>query len=361
LDPHVRAFTQNDILQVAQLRAKVLPSGKFTLDQLLADAKLFLTGPWFDSELPSLVYEDSDGKIRGFAGRLSRSMVMDGKRIRVACSTQLIADPDNPIIGVGRELAYSLASGPQDLSVGSDCNLAAFEVLRRVKAEGMRGLALLFSMRWTRLLRPATYALAAIEQRRRSLLRTAGRLPCKFIDLVATSVPQSPFYRSPTVATDTSGEELDTSTLITHCEGFLRDRRLWPEYKPESLAWLFERLAAKTHRGMLRKVLVRKRGVILGWYIYYAKPGSTGEVLQIVGSKRSLSEVLDHLFDDAYRLGMNAVQGRVDPPLLYEYMAKRCLLQRGDFLVVHSRNSELANAVLRGDAFLSSLEGEDAI
>ncbi len=50
----------------------------------------FLENPWYDEELPSLVYEESPGKIAGFLGVVPRPMVMHGKAIRAAVTTQFI-------------------------------------------------------------------------------------------------------------------------------------------------------------------------------------------------------------------------------------------------------------------------------
>jgi len=55
-------------------------------------------------------------------------------------------------------------------------------------------------------------------------------------------------------------------------------------------------------RGDLRKVVLRDdRQKIIGWYIYYVKPGAVGEVVQIGGERQFTKDIPDHLFYDAWK------------------------------------------------------------
>jgi len=69
--------------------------------------------------------------------------------------------------------------------------------------------------------------------------------------------------------------------------------------------------------------------------------------------------VLDHLFYGAWRDGATAVSGRLEPRFFDELRARHCLFHgRGSPVLVHSRQRELVDAVQRGNALVSRLDGE---
>ena len=51
---------------------------------------------------------------------------------------------------------------------------------------------------------------------------------------------------------------------------------------------------------------------IVGWYLYYVKPGAVAEVVQIGGEQKLTKDILDHLFYDAWKHGAIALHGVVD-------------------------------------------------
>ncbi|MBD0316347.1 MAG: hypothetical protein ICV75_06620 [Nitrospiraceae bacterium] len=71
--------------------------------------------------------------------------------------------------------------------------------------------------------------------------------------------------------------------------------------------------------------------------------------------------VWNHLLQHAWRGGAAAVSGRLLPgwlQVLSENREQRCLFHRGPWVLVHSKNPELARTFSEGNAFLSRLEGE---
>jgi hypothetical protein len=65
------------------------------------------------------------------------------------------------------------------------------------------------------------------------------------------------------------------------------------------------------------------------------------------------------MFFDARRQGVAALSGRLQPDFMDEFRKKRCLLHhRGHWTLVHSGNTDALEAIYRGDAFLTRLEGE---
>ena len=113
-------------------------------------------------------------------------------------------------------------------------------------------------------------------------------------------------------------------------------------------------------RGDLRKVVLRDDSQkILGWYVYYLKPGAVGEVVQIGGEWQFTKNILDHLFYDAWNHGVIALHGVVQSHWMAGLSYKNCFFTcRGGWTLAHSRKPELLELLNRGDVFLSRLDGE---
>lgn len=350
----IRSFVPEDIPQVVHLHRRVFADNACSVSELQAYFQtLFFENPWYDESLPSLVYREDGGTILGFYGVLPRRMRMKGQLIRAAVSSQFMVDPSirNRLAAV--ELQSAFFAGPQDLSFTDGANDAS----RRIW-DGLGGLtAFPYSVHWTRLLRPARYFLDRWKNR---ALSTPTRLCIRplsaFVDFFAARRQKSPFHQ-----TEQSPEEdFSCETLLEHLPRFAATKSLTPDYDEQSLRWLLEQANEKKSHGKLRKALVRNGGgQIVGWYIYYLNPSGISQVLQLVAIRNSIRQVLDQLFFHAWRLGSFAVSGRMDPEFATDFSEQRCLFSfSGPRMLVHSRRSDLREAIQRGDAFLTRLEGE---
>jgi hypothetical protein len=136
--------------------------------------------------------------------------------------------------------------------------------------------------------------------------------------------------------------------------------RLYPDYDTAFLRWLFREMALTTTHGALRRALVRDaKGDVLGWYVYYLKPGGISQVIQVAARPRRIGDVLDHLFFEAQAAGSGALQGRLEPRLLEPLSHRHVLLHPSGYLaLVHARNNHLLEAIATGDALLTRMEGD---
>ncbi len=351
---HIRSFAEADVDAVADLHRQVFEDSTLRREQGFKDyfAEVFLRNPWVDPALPSLVYEQ-DGKIIGFQGILPRRMYLNGESIRVAVGSQLMVATNQRNTLAGMQLLKKYLSGPQDLSL-TDGPV----VFMRKPWESLGGVAsLLYSMHWTKPLRAARYSLSRVPRRGLlGALATVAR-PFSFLpDALLEHLPNSPFrfsFQSPE-------EELDPATLLECLLSDYGGCTLCPVYDLQTLQWLLQKAAEKKQPGNLQKVLVRANGGrILGWYLYYLHSKKQCEVLQLGARKKEMSSVLAHLFYHAYRRGAIAVSGRLDPRFAPEFLEMRCLFRYGHpWTLVHSRRADILDALRRGDAFLSRLEGE---
>jgi hypothetical protein len=351
-----RVFVESDMEQVAILHWKVFGASPGTPPPLEEYAEyfktVFLSGPWPYSEFRSLVYEDSQGRVVGFLGVLPVKMV-EGDNVLWACvCSQFCVDPMHRGLA-GLALVKRHFAGPQDMSFTDEGNLATLKLWRWAGGEP----ALLYSLHWTRPLRPARLALP-ILMRRIAMNRFAflanpiGRLA----DALLMHVPRSPFSQA---SPRGSAEEADLATMMVESMPDLtRERAVVPAFDHEALRWLVQR--TKVREGSLRTLRVKDdAGKPLGWCAYHLRRESIGDALEIVARPQAMGEVLDHLIHDAYRHGAVVLHGRLDPPFVQEFSDRYCLIsRRGPWTLVHARNPKVLQAVHRGEAFLPPMAGE---
>lgn len=351
----IRALREDDVPDLVALREKTFKhSDRRTSSDLAAYMReMFLSGPWCDEEMPSLVYQSASGRPIGFVGVFPRRMVLGGEEIRVATFTQLMVDIAYRG-GPGIELLRHLFRGPQDLSLAD----AANENARRIAKITGATVALLYSQYWTRPLRPWRHAVpliggSGVQRAMRLLARPFTALG----DASAARVADSPF-RQPKPTSGTA--ELSTSAMLKHWPCLTAGYRLSSEMDEQTLDFVLNNAAKKSALGILRRVLVKdSAGAPIGWYIYYTKKHEVGEVVDIGAAPNRYEEVLDHLFYDAWDQGLVAIRGRLTPRELPLLMQKQCVLEAGNpWTVVHSNRCDVLESIERGEARLSRLDGE---
>jgi GNAT acetyltransferase-like protein len=352
----VRPLTDGDVPQVVQLYERVFPSrgplGAQPAGEYLRE--ILCRNPWRDDALPSLVYEERGGRIAGCLGVMPRRMLLDGRPIQAAISHTFMVEPGSRSSLAALALARTFLSGGQDLSI-AEGGSPSLRILERFGGT----TSLLYSLRWTRPLRPSRYVLSILKRRGLPAAVSWGLAPvCSAVDALAPLVlgegARLPRPRR-------AGEDLTTDDLLEGLSRVSADQSLRPAYDRMSLAWLLDLLAGKKGRGVLQRVAVRDAsGDLIGWYIYYLNPGGISEVVQIGASKASVDEVLEHLFHHARRGGAVAVSGQLDPAAFRALASKGSVLHHDglSWFLVHSRDPAVLAAIHRADAFLTRLEGE---
>lgn len=355
---HVRILTRRDIPSVARLYTQVY-GDKYSdrQDQLRQGLELVLLDhPWYDERYPSLVYEDSHGEIVGCIGVLPRPMLFKGSRITAAVTHSFMVAPGSRASMAALHLAKYFFTGRQDLSLADGNNSS------RMIWEICGGSAsLLYSLCWTRPLRPARYVLSFLGNHGvpRSMTRFLRPFAAGTDTLMARSASSRFRFIEPPVVV----EELDASLFSAHLPMLARGLALSPDYDARSAGWLMRTLEGNTRYGKLHKVLVRnQKQRVLGWYLYYLKPSRIAEVVHMAAEKTAVGPVLDHLFFHAWREGALSLSGQFDPALFGALSDRGCMFHHrsgaNSWMVLYSRHPELAQAICAGDVFLSRLEGE---
>ena len=357
----IRPFVDADVAPVADLVWRVLHTRQGTPPSSLKVyfSELFLHNPWRDEGINSHVYEDAQGKIVGFFGAVPRQMSIKGKTIRLAFGSNFVMDPGSRASMAAISLVRAFMKGTQDVSITDSANESSKQLLRSLGFS----VVPIYSLKWTRPLRPSLYALLGLARRKRGELASIGTIVksvCLVGDTIVTKIPGSPFRR---LSLQTTDEDLDIETLIELAARIPGKNLLLPKYDKSSIDWVLKFVGQRKAFGGLRKAVVRdKDRKPIGWYIYYAPPGSIGEVLQIGAESASVGKVLDHLFCDAWERGLAGLLGRCEPQFMEELTMKSCFfLRQGSWTLIHSDKLELVNLIQSGSAFFSRLDGEWAL
>jgi GNAT superfamily N-acetyltransferase len=349
----IRPARIDDLDDVARLYEQVMRSGSGVAPPGLAEnlRRTVLEHPWVDPEIPSLVYEDAQGRITGFLGTHPRRIILNGRPGRIAYAGQLVADPRAQNKAIGALLLRQLFAGVQDATLTDGAT-------RRVQQiwEVLGGRSLTSSITWLRVLRPvslaANYVLRGASMPRiEHALRTASRS----IDGAAR------FVRYPSVGSQRELEatELTPLALVDNLGTFSHEIGGYVAYDEHFATWLFREMADLKSRGELIRILLRERGGrAVGSYVYYLRPGGISDVVHLAATKGARDDVFAHLFGHADEGGAAAVRGRVEPALVGAFATRRYIFRLGEIMLVHSRDREFLAAIGSGDCQLTRLDGE---
>lgn len=351
----IRPFVEADIPQVARVHRAAFRLGDSPGLASYHDylTRVFLENPAGEGPLPSLVYQEHDGRIVGFVGLVPRRVSIDGRHFRALVSSQFIVDPTSHVGLVALRLAKAYLEGPQDLSIADEAN----DVSRKIW-EGLGGTtALLLSLYWTRPLRPARLALSCLRQRRGFAALAAAGGPLAIVaDTLAARVPGSHFRQSEPSA---DAETLHGRTALAHAPEFCDPMSLRVDYDDRTFQWLLDRIVHGTPGGRPLNAVVKNGSKILGSYIAHLDRGGVADVAQLVASHSSIHEVLDHLFYHAWQQGAVSVTGRMDPRFMQALSDKYCLFhRRGPWVLIKANKPELRHAFQTGATSFSRFDGE---
>jgi len=254
----------------------------------------------------------------------------------------------------GLRLLSAVFAGPQDITIGDESNAGS-----RKLWEALGGFTShLYSMRWLYPLRPCQFALFLAAKKRilPAFALSASRPAARSVDALAGRMlnlpPRQPITRF-------TAEDLDAERLLECLSEAGKKQAIRTFHDRKSIQWALQRAQRMTKHGNLQRVLLKAGSDIAGWYMYYAKPGAMGEVLQIHASPQYAHDVFDHLSQHAGKAGAVGLIGRMEPPMMQAFSDRNCLFHCGpQWVLVQSRRPELINAFNQGTARFSRLDGE---
>lgn len=352
----IRGFCEDDVPAVADLhrrvtRAHVPASNGWMQEYRHYFRQVFLSDEALGAGLSSLVFQ-REGRIAGFLGVMPRRMQLHGNPLLAAVCSQFVVDPTERG-QVGLQMLKRCFGGSQDLTITDE----AAECTRKVWEWCGGATALPYSIHWIRPLRPIQAALAVVDSVRTGapLARVLSPL-ARAIDAIVVRSSSRLRPAQPPGSRVILGDRALADCLM---DGGSR-RSLGPAHDRQSVQWVLGRLREHVHYGAVRAMLVTDEShAAVGWFVYHARRGGPGEVLQIAAEPRHHRYVLDHLIHDAWQQHVTMLSGRLEPALAPELSENGCLLyRRGYWTLVHSKRPEVGHAFQRGEASFSRLEGE---
>jgi Acetyltransferase (GNAT) family len=280
-------------------------------------------------------------------------MVFRGEIIRSATLSTFMVHQEHRGRGIGRELLAHYLDGPQDFSWSDVANMPT----RRLWHSLGGRTAWMQNVSWHRPIRPLRSASAQWNLNAAGKVARLGFRPLAFVlDVIATRLSFLPSHVPTPVGTS---EALSPKALAKNAPEILADYALRPVYTTVEIEGLIRHLEAKP-LGSLYQALIRGMdGRIAGWFIYFVNPRGTSQVVQIAARQGATATVFDHLVHHAWKHGVVALTGRVDAQLLSHLQSQALRLAREDpWVLVHSRRTDVLDAIQGGEAFLSRLEGE---
>lgn len=307
--------------------------------------------PWMAKDLPSLVYEDAEGRPAGLLAVVPRPMQQHGESLRLALGHHFMVAPASRSSLAAVELMRTFLAGPQDVSMFEACT-----PWRRLW-EAMGGsVAVIPGLQWSRVLGPCRYGIGLAT--RKGLPAVGARLLGPIVSagdrLAARLVPA--LRLAPSAGFTAHPIDADGCAAVS---AWLPRQALHPVLDRGQAAWLLEHLHRKTHRGHLQGMVLRRAdGAIAGWYLYYLKPHGVSQVVALQADRGHLDAAFDHLAQHAHTRGAGVLAGQGDREVLGTIGRRHGLIhQRADsWQLVHSRRPDLLHDIHAGDAVMSRLE-----
>lgn len=317
--------------------------------------ELYFSNPLSDAS-PSFVYHDVSGEILGFMGVTTRTMLLSGQSIRVGFAGNFLAHPKARSGVAAPGLLGAYIAGGQDLLVTDTANDISRHLFQRLGFQTIPEL----NIHWARSVRPCHYVIHGLGRVMSPNLSKALRLSTKPFCVVADRLAGRMFTRPPQSKTPLHASEL-TVDLLLDCLIESRESCIFgAEYDIQQLRWLLYFMARNNKRGTLRGAILQDGShKTAGWYLYYAKRGGIGEVVQIAGSPGLFKDIFAHLFRDAQEQEVIALHGRAEFYRLADFSDLGCFFTcRGGWTLAFSENAEIMGILRSGRGTLSRLDGE---
>jgi len=348
----VRPMTAADVPAVARLFLKIFrgvdkPAGS-DLEEYLRT--LTLGSPSYSETMGTQVYQQQDGSIRSVLLAVPMRFVACGNVVPGRLLGVFMTDKE---AAGAAELVLALRPRRADFAF---CDSASPTSCNHLLAIGGRPITVQ-NLEWSRSFRPLGALAGRLAER---LLR--GWDP----GLAVLARPVDALLRrlggedveepaGPTVT------EMSVPAFLKHAPLLIAHYAVRPLWSEEELSWLVSLAAQNTQLGSFTIRAVEDRaGAVIGSFVYYAAPGRTAHVLNVLSLPGRETAVLDAMFRDLDRAGHVEAHGRAQPALMRGLALQRWLVFRHRaFAMVLTRFEDVNDAVARGDVYVGGLAGED--
>ncbi len=346
----IRKFKIEDIEQVIDLNIKSFVRSKELSRELQYEIfkEVCFNNPWFNEEISSLVYEESNGRIKGFLGVVPRKFNFEGKEILVGVAQHLMVD-QVPLASL--QLFKEFFSGPQEFSITD----MAVDIGKPLWERLGGATIYLHSIYWRKPLKPISFLFTMLKTNLYN-----SKLFSPIINVADNMLKGMPIFSQKYEEKNFEFNDMEIDDYIMNMDRFFANKSLKPVYDSKSLGWLFNRLKNEKRFGEFQKIIVKNNsGDIMGWFLYNLNKKGSSQVLQIVANDHTIGAVLDALFYHAFKNGSVELIGRLDPQFMKNFFDRKCLFMPGrNWMLVHSKRKDIINALNSNNAFFTRLEGD---
>lgn len=351
----VRPLRPSDVPAVARLFLKIFrradrPAGADLQNYLRT---LLLASPSYSETAGTQVYEQQDGRIRSALLAVPMRFVASGNIVPGRLLGVFMTDAEREAAGAA-QLILALRSRRADLAF---CDSASPTSSNHLLAIGGKPIVLQ-NLEWSRSFRPFGALAGRFDTR---FLR--GKIP----SLPVLARPLDSLVRRLLPHRDVQDHgglrvaEMPVPTFLVHAPRLIAHYAVRPLWAEEELFWLVSLAAQNTGLGTFTIRSVLDRGsAIIGCFVYYAAPGRTARVLNVLALPGREPAVLDAMFRHLDETGHVEARGRAQPALMAGLSLQRWLVFRHRaFTLALTRVPEINDAIARGDIYLGGLAGED--
>jgi len=350
----VRLFREADVPACAALhrQAFTLPAhSAHDLDAAYVSyfRQVFLENPQRIEGFGPLVCEE-DGRVTGFLAAIPRPLRFKGRPFVALLTSQFVVDPKSKALPAVHLLKACL-QGAQDFTFADESNDMSRSLWERVGGR----TSLVHSLHFTALIRPARRILEVY--RPGPVADSLYRPLVNMVDGVAARLPQSPVrLKKPDALEARPLEPRDLLRYWHECSA-----SVIPDHTEASLRWLLDRVRSLSalHGELDAVSLWAKGGALAGVYAYHVNRRDASPLVLFAAQAAQENHVLEHLLWRAREAGVSSLAGRVPPRHIHAFSRAQCLMsKRPRWMLVHSREDALLNAVQAGDDALAPLDGE---
>ncbi len=351
----VRPMRPADVPAVAQLFLKIFRGADRPADMELQHylGDLTLASPTYDETMGTQVYQQQDGRIRSALLAVPMRFVACGTSLPGRLLGVFMSDADKEAAGAA-QLILALRPRRADFAF---CDSASPISRSHLLAIGGKPVPVQ-NLEWTRSFRPV----GALTQRfaERFLRRRSFGLPIVARPFDSLLRHLRPDQDAPEAAV-ASVTDMSIPNFLDHAPRLIAHYSVRPLWAREELSWLVSLAAQNTRLGAFTiRAVVDHPGTIIGCFVYYAAPGRTARVLNVLSLPGRETVVLDAMFRHLDETGHVAARGRAQLALMAGLSLQRWLVFRHRaFAMALTRVPEINDAVARGDVYLGGLAGED--
>ncbi|AZO80986.1 MULTISPECIES: GNAT family N-acetyltransferase [unclassified Bosea (in: a-proteobacteria)] len=348
-----RPMRPSDVPAVARLFLKIFrgadkPAGPELQDYLRT---LTLEAPSYDETTGTQVYEQQDGRIRSVLLAVPMRFVVCGTILPGRLLGVFMTDTE---AAGAAQLILALRPRRADFAF---CDSASPTSCNHLLAIGGKPIPVQ-NLEWARSFRPVGALAGRFAERFLRGKHLGLPLLARPLDSLLRRLLPEEGAAEPAAA---SVAEMSVPTFLVQAPRLIAHYAVRPLWAEEELSWLIFLAAQNTRLGAFTINSVADRtGAIIGCFVYYAAPGRTAHVLNILSFPGRESAVLSAMFRHLDETGHVEARGRAQPALMAGLSLQRWLVFRHRaFAFVLTRLPEINDAVARGDVYVGGLAGED--